>query len=699
AHRHILLTPVTEQDFLEHLHELDHKINFSLEQSMVDYRSFDDVNALLKKLKIKAVTKIREYLLQKTYALRKPLTNYQIPQNQMLKFRFYNEFLLAHDREIATEIRSEYVNTMSKVYYSYFKAYCSKLTKLQLDNSSEKDVLLGKRLDDQSGTGATNSVMGAMGLSTSSTHTNLTSGSGGLTATGAGSRLGLFGLGDRAVRVLGQSSLESAIILPHVATKAEVKYPIEVLFRSIHFALLDAACREYYFLSDFFLLSAGPGETSTDGGSNQSRAQSGAALHNLFHLVLGRTMSWIQKHTETQLIPSAVHDALGLLICLQLLHAMLRRAKERNVPVLHKFWADSTEALWVRVTDRLDAHIASLQNDFDTTSFVNGVRGLTTGTGVTSGGGSLPARAYALIRPHPIARRYAELGASLHSIGHAFPGTPLFHDSDTPSNKSKVSRFGAFDRTSTDVPRSGSEPDFTISFHGLCSSPRSPSSVSSLTVEPSPALDARILSRLAQLQHQFETVLNRLANSFPRQRLRCVFLINNYDLVISVLSERGAADAPEVVRCRELASQHTATFIDEALAPYFGSLISFVRDVESRHNRSGAPGASSTSGWDSADGRPGSNRTEEARVTRIVKGFNIDWKNSIEKIHGEIMTEFANFTLGTQIFQALLAQLVQHYHRFQQVMGQSPYKNMPVRNQLVNIHHIMNEIKKCKTTF
>lgn len=88
-----------------------------------------------------------------------------------------------------------------------------------------------------------------------------------------------------------------------------------------------------------------------------------------------------------------------------------------------RFWADSTEALWVRVTDRLDAHIASLQNDFDTTSFVNGVRGLTTGTGVTSGGGSLPARAYALIRPHPIARRYAELGASLHSIGHAFPGS------------------------------------------------------------------------------------------------------------------------------------------------------------------------------------------------------------------------------------------------------------------------------------
>ncbi|VDP86245.1 unnamed protein product [Echinostoma caproni] len=262
---------------------------------------------------------------------------------------FYNEFLLAHDREIATEVRNEYVNTMSKVYYSYFKAYCSKLTKLQLDTTSEKEVLLAKRLDDQGSTSTTSSVMGAMGLSMSASQA-IAPGNGGL-ATSTGSRLGLFGLGDRAVRVLGQSNLESAIILPHVAAKAEVK-----------------------------------------------------------------------KHMETQLIPSAVHDVLGLLICLQLLYAMLRRAKERSVPVLYKFWTDLTESLWVRVSDRLDAHIASLQNDFDISTFVNGMRGLTTGTGLTSGGGSLPARAYALIRPHPIARRYAELAASLHSIGHAFPG-------------------------------------------------------------------------------------------------------------------------------------------------------------------------------------------------------------------------------------------------------------------------------------
>ncbi|CAL8077798.1 unnamed protein product [Calicophoron daubneyi] len=679
--RHILLTPVTDQDFLEHLHELDHKINFSLEQSMVDYRSFDDVSILLKKLKIKAVTKIREYLLQKIYSLRKPLSNYQIPQNQMLRYRFYNEFLLAHDRDTAGEVRAEYVNTMSKVYYSYFKAYYGKLIKLQLDTTAEKDVLLGKRFDETAGSTTAGSVMGAMGFSTMTAAASANSTTGSL-PSGVNSRFGLFGLGDRATRVLSKTNLEAPIILPHVAAKAEVKYPIEVLFRSTHYALLDAACREYFFLSDFFLLSPGSTQPSPAHGEiTQSRAQSGAALANLFDYVMGRTLAWIQKQVEGHMIPSASHDALGLLICLQLLHALLRLAKERNVPVLDKFWGDMTESFWVRVTDRLDAHIASLQSDIDVNNFNQNARGVTAGSTVAGAGVTLQPKAYALLRPHPVARRYSELAASLHSIGHGFPGTPLFPDHSGKSQKSRVDQTGSVE----DLKSTASD------------SPHSPSVSTWETSTQPPPLDPRILSRLSQLQAQFDAVITRLADSFPRQRLRCVFLINNYDLVISVLTERGAGDAPEVVSCREAAAQHTTTFINEALIPYFGSLISFVRDVESRAAGSASPGAlGAKMDQTEVDAMA---RSEEARVTRIVKGFNIDWKNSIEKIHDEIMTEFANFTLGTQIFQALLAQLVQHYHRFQKVMTQSPYKNMPVRNQLVNIHHIMNELKKCKTSF
>jgi len=51
--RHILETPVTEREFLEQLHELNHKMNFVKEQSFRDARSCLDVRDTLEKLRIK----------------------------------------------------------------------------------------------------------------------------------------------------------------------------------------------------------------------------------------------------------------------------------------------------------------------------------------------------------------------------------------------------------------------------------------------------------------------------------------------------------------------------------------------------------------------------------------------------------------------------------------------------------------------
>ena len=50
---HILEIAVTEREFLEQLHELNHKINFVKEQSFKDAKSCQDVKDILEKLKIK----------------------------------------------------------------------------------------------------------------------------------------------------------------------------------------------------------------------------------------------------------------------------------------------------------------------------------------------------------------------------------------------------------------------------------------------------------------------------------------------------------------------------------------------------------------------------------------------------------------------------------------------------------------------
>ena len=39
---------------------------------------------------------------------------------------------MSNERTIAREVRDEYVETMSKIYYSYFKSYTSRLMKLQV---------------------------------------------------------------------------------------------------------------------------------------------------------------------------------------------------------------------------------------------------------------------------------------------------------------------------------------------------------------------------------------------------------------------------------------------------------------------------------------------------------------------------------------------------------------------------------------
>ena len=161
-------TSVTDQEFLTQLLTLEQKITFLKEQSfrgnnpvhnhnasqqndIVESRSCGDVRDVVEKLKIKAISKIRDFLLDKISMFRKPMANYHIPQNTMLKFNFYFKFLLANNRDIAREVRDDYVDTMSKVLFSYFKSYSGRLAKLQFEDTATRDDLMGSQESSQRG--------------------------------------------------------------------------------------------------------------------------------------------------------------------------------------------------------------------------------------------------------------------------------------------------------------------------------------------------------------------------------------------------------------------------------------------------------------------------------------------------------------------------------------------------------------------
>lgn len=214
---HILETPASERDFLEQLIILSHKIAFVKEQSYRDALSCQDVMEILHNLKLKAISKIRDYMLKKIQSFRKGMSNYQIPQNALLKNKFFYKFLITHDHEVAREIMTDYLDTMSKIYFTYFKEYLGRLMKLKYEEQPDKDDLMAADDNAKSRTSI---------FSAKPTLKN---------------RATIFTLGARGD--LLTTELESPILVPYTAAKAESKYPIESLFRSHQYALVDNGCR------------------------------------------------------------------------------------------------------------------------------------------------------------------------------------------------------------------------------------------------------------------------------------------------------------------------------------------------------------------------------------------------------------------------------------------------------------------------
>lgn len=77
--------------------ELIPKVGQSIESSLILFK--------LEKLNIKAVSKVRAFLLQKINELKKPKTNTQfLKQNVLLKFKYFNDFLRKNNEESALEV-------------------------------------------------------------------------------------------------------------------------------------------------------------------------------------------------------------------------------------------------------------------------------------------------------------------------------------------------------------------------------------------------------------------------------------------------------------------------------------------------------------------------------------------------------------------------------------------------------------------
>eukprot|EP00898_Chlorokybus_atmophyticus_P000548 jgi/Chlat1/1494/Chrsp12S02039 len=312
----IMESQVTE-DYLEFLVSLNKKLAFVRDSPLAAHSAaLRDVEGELERLRAKAVGKVRDFLMQRFYALRKPKTNVQIlQQNVLLKFRYFAQFLASHGQEVYPEVRGAYVETMSKILSAHFRTYIAALSKLQMDIASKNDLV---------GVDESKSGGGVFGV-----------GRGGKDALK--NRTTVFSLGERAAIL---KDMDAAAVVPHMAEAAGQKFPYEVLFRSANKLLMDTATSEYLFCCDFFGLEQGA-----------------LVFRELF---FQGPLAVVEEHLAAVL--PHYHDAIGLLLIIRMTHHNQVTMQRRRVPILDPYFDKVNMLVWPRFKAVFDLHLASIRD-------------------------------------------------------------------------------------------------------------------------------------------------------------------------------------------------------------------------------------------------------------------------------------------------------------------------------------------------
>lgn len=263
---------------------------------------------VMEKLKIRALTKARDYFASQMNAIRKPKTNVQVlQQTGLVKYAALFRFLQLEAPNIADELRAIYVETMGRTLFNLFKIYYNQLLKLDLVMATKGDLI----------------VVDESALKSLFTQ-----------KIDMSKRNDSFALAGRETIL---DKIEEGPILLHVALAEATKFPYEAILRSVIKHLVDAATNEFLFLLDFF-------KTGT---------------RDLFNRIFARALNQTLENFENYLLNC--YDAIGLLLMIRIMHSMRMIMQRRRIPVLDSFFDRISMLLWPRLKAVLEANVKSLK--------------------------------------------------------------------------------------------------------------------------------------------------------------------------------------------------------------------------------------------------------------------------------------------------------------------------------------------------
>jgi len=206
---------------------------------------------------------------------------------------------------------------------------------------------------------------------------------------------------------------------------------------------------------------------------------------------------------------------------------------------------------------------------------------------------------------------------------------------------------------------------------------------------------AEIEKPLQAMQVEARNLLETMASKIEGPEVNAlVFLVNNYDLVLTIFHERQLQRSARAV-FEELLSEQIQRFVESQLKRHFPELVSFVTATEPMVEGLDENSARAAGPY---QGPPSS--VDVPRMDQVVRSFARDWKQETDRIHQNVMTSFQNLSNGMDILRQVLMQLLLYYERLTTIINKCfPQQQAPFQSQLVTRTTILTEIKRYSRSF
>jgi len=270
--------------------------------------------------------------------------------------------------------------------------------------------------------------------------------------------------------------------------------------------------------------------------------------------------------------------------------------------------------------------------------------------------------------------------------------------------------------------------------------------------------DEHLVKVTKLLRNQMHRLLRKLSREFEKPPLNkdpkspIIFLLNNYDHILSVLNERGISPEDSADIQAKL-NEQMGQFVEAELFRYFKNLISFVKKFSFLLRTNTTASTSSTTSTttelmpqkqekkkqklpeqsdevdddeEEDDGDEEDNQSKRLHkpppdvtnfssdepdlnmnkdmVEGLIKEFASHWrgeekgKGILSRMRDDVMVYFSNFKMGATILNQTLTQLVIYYASFDEIVRMS-FKQESFLKDLVTINVLTYQVKKYSITF